>query len=413
MKRSIPPGADARSARPSAQGDARLAEYDLVCFSHLRWDFVFQRPHHLMSRHARTARVFYVEEPVHDSEAPWLEVRTREGGVTVAVPHLPAGIVEPVAAVRRLIDELLATHEVRDFVAWYYTPMALPFTRHLRPAAVVYDCMDELSAFRGAPPALPRLERELFALADVVFVGGQSLYEAKRGRHPNLHVFPSSIDRAHFAAAAEGIEEPADQAPIPHPRLGFFGVIDERMDLALIDELAHARPDWQFVLVGPIAKIDPEDLPRRPNVHHLGPKAYEDLPAYVSGWDVALLPFALNAATRFISPTKTPEYLAAGRPVVSSPIRDVVRPYGQRDLVRIALTATDWLEAIQASLTDDPARPAWRDAVEDFLASTSWDRTWARMARRVAVSIERAARPYPARARTDRPTRVHSSGSDS
>lgn len=413
MKRSIPSGADVGSARPSAPVEARLAPYDVVCFSHLRWDFVFQRPHHLMTRHARTGRAFYVEEPVYDAEVPRLEVRSRKGGVTIAVPHLPADVADPVAAQRHLVDDLLAAHHVRDFVAWYYTPMALRFTRHLRPAAVVYDCMDELSAFRGAPAQLPRLERELFARADVVFVGGQSLYEAKRGQHPNLHAFPSSIDREHFATAEDAVE-PADQQAIPHPRLGFFGVIDERMDLALLDELAHARPDWQFVLVGPIAKIDPADLPDRPNVHHLGPKPYEVLPAYLSGWDVALLPFAANAATRYISPTKTPEYLAAGRPVVSAPIRDVVRPYGRRGLVRIALTASDWLKAIEATLAEDPARTAWREDVDDFLASTSWDRTWARMSRHVGASLERTERPDPARIHPYGPMRLQAaSRSDS
>ena len=366
----------------------------MVCFSHLRWDFVFQRPHHLMSRHAATGRVFYVEEPVYGPGEAWLEVRTRESGVVTAVPHLPAGS-DPAVAVatqRRLLDDLLAARNVRDPIAWYYTPMALPFTRHLRSTLVVYDCMDELSGFKGAPAELPRLERELFEIADLVFVGGQSLYEAKRGLHRDIHALPSSIDVAHFGAAHGITDEPTDQAAIPRPRLGYFGVIDERMDLALLDGVARARPDWHLVLIGPVAKIDPGDLPRRANIHVLGPKPYTRLPAYLAGWDVALLPFACNAATRFISPTKTPEYLAAGRPVVSAPIRDVVRPYGARGLVRIADGVDAWLAAIEATLFEDPSRRAWREAVDDFLANTSWDRTWARMTQLMAAALPQGAR---------------------
>lgn len=395
MNRSTRPGVDLRYTDGRRAGAAdvdvtELAAYDLVCFSHLRWDFVFQRPHHLLSRNAKLQRVFYVEEPViEEGSEPWLKVQRRPGGVTTAVPHLPPGL-EPAttdAAQRRLVDEFLKAHGVEEFIAWYYTPMALPFTRHLAPAAVVYDCMDELSNFRGAPAALRRLESELFARADVVFTGGHSLYEAKRREHANVHAHPSSIDVGHFAAAQDEQDDPADQADIPHPRLGFFGVIDERMDLELLDGIARAREDWHLVLIGPIAKIAAEDLPRRPNIHYLGPKTYPELPSYLAGWDVALLPFACNDATRFISPTKTPEYLAAGRRVVSSPIRDVVVPYGQRGLVSIADTTDEFVDAIESCLVQGTAMPGWRESVDAFLANTSWDETWARMMNLVIASL--------------------------
>lgn len=352
---------------------------DVVCFSHLRWNFVFQRPQHLLSRFARERRVFFFEEPVHGPGQMRLQVSCSAEGVCVAVPHLPEGLEEQQvrAAQRALLDELLASHGVRRYVSWYYTPMALPFSHHLEPRAVVYDCMDELSAFRGAPPGLLRWEAELLERADVVFTGGQSLYEVKRDRHPSVHAFPSSVDVAHFATARGLLEEPEDQAPLPHPRLGFFGVVDERMDLELLEAVADARPGWQIIILGPVVKIDPASLPRRPNLHYLGSKPYPRLPAYLAGWDVALMPFARNESTRFISPTKTPEYLAAGRPVVSTSIRDVVRPYGEQGLVRIADRPVDFVCACEAALSED--RATWLPRVDEHLAAMSWDTTWARM----------------------------------
>ncbi|HEX8537344.1 MAG TPA: glycosyltransferase family 1 protein [Cystobacter sp.] len=352
---------------------------DLVCFSHLRWNFVFQRPQHLLSRFARERRVFFFEEPIYDRKQPRLHVTRSPEGVWVAVPHLPEGLDEQqsMAMQRALLDEMLVRHDVRRYVSWYYTPMALPFTRHLEPLAEVYDCMDELSAFRGAPPALLHREAELLERVDLVFTGGQSLYEAKRDRHHSVHAFPSSVDVAHFATARRPIQEPADQAAIPHPRLGFFGVVDERMDLALLEAVADARPDWQLVIIGPVVKIDPASLPKRPNLHFLGGKLYTELPTYLSGWDVALLPFARNESTRFISPTKTPEYLAAGKPVVSTSIRDVVRPYGDLGLVHIADAPEDFVRACEAAMAED--RTTWLPRVDAHLATMSWDSTWAHM----------------------------------
>ncbi len=352
---------------------------DLVCFSHLRWNFVFQRPQHLLSRFARERRVFFFEEPIYDRKQPRLHVTRSPEGVWVAVPHLPEGLDEQqsMAMQRALLDEMLTRHDVKRFVSWYYTPMALPFTRHLEPLAEVYDCMDELSAFRGAPPALLHREAELLKLADVVFTGGQSLYEAKRDRHPNVYAFPSSVDVAHFATARGSMEEPADQASIPHPRLGFFGVVDERMDLELLAAVADARPDWQLIIIGPVVKIDPASLPRRPNLHFLGGKKYQELPTYLASWDVALMPFARNESTRFISPTKTPEYLAAGKPVVSTSIRDVVRPYGEQDLVRIADAPADFVRACEEALAEN--RAMWLPRVDAHLATMSWDSTWSQM----------------------------------
>lgn len=378
----------------------RPSALDVICLSHLRWNFVFQRPQHLMTRCARDRRVFYVEEPLFDAAAgsEWTEVRRESARLRVVVPHLAASCPQGDVAsrLRRLLDALIAASETRRFVLWYWTPMALPFTRHLRPAAVVFDCMDDLSGFAGAPADLRILERELIGRADVVFTGGYSLFEVKSPHHHNVHAMPSSVDVAHFASARAPAHDPADQAGIPRPRLGFFGVIDERMDLALVDGIAAARPAWHVVLVGPTAKIDPATLPRRSNVHYLGMKTYAELPAYLAGWDVALLPFARNEATRFISPTKTPEYLAAGRPVVSTPIPDVVRPYGERGLVRVADGVASFVAAIEAAMREDAGVRV--QAVDRFLAGMSWDATWVRMDSLLADAARPAAvAPQPSR----------------
>jgi len=354
---------------------------NIVCVSHLRWDFVFQRPQHLLTRAARQGRVFYVEEPIVGDGRSRLTVVEREHGVRVVVPMLdrassPEEQREFQAA---RLAALLREEGVTDYVLWYYTPMALPVTADLTPRTVVYDCMDELSAFAGAPAALRDLEHALFRKADLVFTGGQSLFEAKRAQHHNVHAFPSSVDVAHFeqARTATADQEPADQAMIAHPRIGFFGVIDERMDYELLAGVASARPGWQVILIGPTVKVDPASLPRRANIHYLGPKPYAALPSYVAGWDVAMLPFARNDATRFISPTKTPEYLAAGKPVISTSIRDVIRPYGQQGLARIADTVEEFVAAMDAALAEPPAERL--RAADAFLTHTSWDGTWTRM----------------------------------
>ena len=351
---------------------------DLVCLSHLRWDFVYQRPQHLLSRFARERRVFFLEEAMFDAAEPYLQVERREDGLFVVVPHLVWGAWDAVDAVQgEMLDGLLREHGVRDFVLWYYTPIPVAFTGHLRPLATVYDCMDELSAFKGATPVMVEREAELLRRADLVFTGGQSLYEAKRDRHPRVYAFPSSIDAAHFAQARERAPEPGASG---RPRLGYYGVIDERMDLELLAGVADARPEWEIVLVGPVMKIEDGDLPRRPNLHFPGGAEYARLPEIVAGWDVALIPFALNESTRFISPTKTPEYLAAGKPVVSTPIRDVVRPYGDQGLVRIAGTVPELVAAVEAALAEDAAtRAAWLERVDAFLAGTSWELTWRAM----------------------------------
>ena len=370
-------------AEPSA-GDPRSAT--LICFSHLRWNFVFQRPQHLMSRFARDMKVIFWEEPVEiePKETAYLKVRDADDfpNVRLVVPHLPQNMPADAreAALRRLLDAHLASVQ-GPIIAWYYTPMMLPFSRHLTPDLTVFDAMDELSKFKFAPEHLLTLEQELLDRSDIVFTGGSSLYEAKKDRHSNVHCFPSSVDRVHFLKARARQFEPADQEDLPRPRLGFYGVIDERFDIDLLDKVAEMRPDWSFVMVGPVVKIAPEDLPKRPNIHYLGGKTYAELPAYLSGWDVALMPFAMNESTEFISPTKTPEYLAGGKPVVSTPIKDVVRHYGHLEGVKIASTPDEFVKACDEALelSRNP-EGGWLAEADLMLSATSWDTTQARMA---------------------------------
>ena len=362
-----------------------------VAFSHLRWDFVYQRPQHLLSRLTDRFNIVFVEEPVAGSSVATLERMHPVEGVAVLRPHVPGTATgfhdDHIPALRILLADYLADHRIDTYWLWFYTPMAMPLAAELTPQGIVYDCMDELAAFKNAPRQLLQRESALFKTADLVFTGGRSLYEAKRERHAQVYCFPSSVDAAHFSrvrssSLSDGradYEHPA-QSDIAHPRFGFFGVIDERIDLPLIEALADARPGWQIVMVGPVVKIDPATLPQRANLHWLGQRNYNELPDLIAGWDVCLLPFALNESTRFISPTKTLEYLAADRPAVSTPIKDVVDPYS--GLVAIAATHGDFIAACEAALLVDPQKRTQdtsdRAAV---VAGTSWDRTVAEMTR--------------------------------
>lgn len=371
------------SAQPTAE------KYDLICFSHLRWDFVYQRPQHLFSRFGKHLRTFFLEEPIFTRTEDRLYIRKSAEGVNVATPYLPEGLSpeEVNSRLRNLVDDLWAENEIENFVLWYYTPMALNFSAHLQPRMIVYDCMDELSAFKFAPPMLKTLEKELLSRADVVFTGGVSLYEHKKSQHHNIYPFPSSIDYKHFGQGRTIKAEPADQKNIPHPRIGFYGVVDERFDIELLDKAAELRPAWQFVILGPVVKIDEATLPRRENIHYLGSKQYNELPAYLAGWDIAMIPFARNESTKFISPTKTPEYLAAGRPVISTSIKDVVDPYHKNELVEIADDGESFIAAAERIFSKHD-KTAWLRRVDDFLASNSWDKTWAAMLQLMNMAIK-------------------------
>ena len=359
----------------------------LVCFSHLRWDWVWQRPQHLFSRFARRNNlpIYVVEEPEFLPGDGTSDLRVvAQHGVTVITPLLPAS-VEPAwgyndttnpeirALLAPLFAELGLLGRGSDVIAWYYTPMAVGAEPvGFDPALVVFDAMDELASFRGAPLALRQREAALMARADLVFAGGPSLYEARKGRHPRVHCFPSGVEAAHFARAANGVARPADLAARPRPILGFYGVIDERVDLDLVAAVAAARPDWTLAMIGPVAKIAEEDLPHGPNIVYYGKQAYADLPGYLACFDVAILPFARNEATRFISPTKTLEYMAGGKPIVSTPIKDVVDLYGA--VVAVADTPAAFVAAAERALAESSGERSRRlAAAEALLAEHAWD----------------------------------------
>ena len=336
-------------------------------------------------------RVFFVEEPVFDSAVSSLQtVVCPQTGVQVVTPHLSSEVNRN-RVLTLLLSEFFEQMAITSPVAWFYTPMALEFfPPEISPRAIVYDCMDELSMFLGAPPKLRILEDRLFRMADLVFTGGVSLFEAKRHLHPRMYPFPSGVDVSHFMQARHLPPDFREHSDIARPRLGYAGVIDERIDLALIDEAARRRPEWQFMMIGPTAKIGEDILPRRANIHWLGMKAYADLPKYFAGWDAGIMPFALNDSTRFISPTKTPEYLAAGLPVISTAIRDVVRPYGELGLVHIVANPEEFIAVAEQAMNRDMSLK-WRERADEFLTTLSWDSVWSEMSR----LIQRVVEPLP------------------
>ena len=354
---------------------------DIVCFSHLRWNFVYQRPQHLLSRFSKNSRVFFIEEPIWDTGQEIISTTQVAENITVVVPYLSSEKSdETVALQREMLDRLFEEMNITDYIFWYYSPMALPFSDHANPKMIVYDCMDELSSFKNAPIELKENEAKLIKKADIMFTGGNSLYHAKKHLHRNVHAFPSSIDKEHFFTARAKYSREEVHENIPHPRFGFYGVIDERFNMELLEDIATKKPDWNFILVGPVVKISEDSIPALDNIHHLGGKSYKDLPAYLSEWDIAIMPFALNEATRFISPTKTPEFLAAGKPVISTSITDVVEPYGNKGLVYIADTADEFIEAgeniLNTILSDNSCYEKWLGKVDNFLHGMSWDKTW-------------------------------------
>jgi glycosyltransferase involved in cell wall biosynthesis len=375
----------------------------LLCLCHLNWHHVWQRPQQLMSRFARYARVIYVDPPEIREDATEPHLARWESGSAVELLHpiFPGALIDDeegpgsdrfTASYEALWLQLLpgALREAgQNTILWVQSPLADYLVAEARPqvSLAVYDCMDELANFRFSPPGMKERERNLLDLVDLVFTGGYSMYEVRKDRHPRVHCFPSGVDIDHYRK----VYDPATEIPepvvgIPSPRLGYFGVLDERIDWPLIAGVAQQRPDWHWLLVGPIAKVNPAELPQAPNIHYLGQQAYEDLPAFLKSFDIATMPFALNEATRFISPTKTPEYLAGGRPVISTSVRDVVSLY--EGIVTIADGVDEWLAAVPQVLEAPPeVRKAWFDRATPILERSQWDSTvehmWALMMERL------------------------------
>lgn len=391
----------------------------LLVFSHLRWGFVYQRPQHLLARLAEQWRVVYVEEPVRCDGPAHLEVREISSHLTVLVPHTPVAAVgfhdDQLAVLQPLLSTALRVRGLQVDVAWLYTPMALPLAKSFTPTCLVYDCMDELSGFKDAPRQLRQRESALLKEAAEVFTGGPSLYEARRDLHPSVHCFPSAVDASHFSPvnlvpdSEHAKAAAALQDHLPRPRLGFFGVIDERLDLELVAAVADQHPEWAVVMAGPVVKIDAALLPQRPNIHWLGMQPYERLPYLLAGWDLCLMPFALNEATRFISPTKTLEYMAGDKPVVSTPVRDVISLYGAA--VAVAPAPLPFVHACESVLAETAAARCMRNSeMLNTVSMHSWQRTAAAMDKLLQAALQRADQQLAAVAAA-RPQLLVASGS--
>lgn len=375
----------------------------LICISHLGWDFVWQRPQHLMKRLSQHYDVIFAEEPMTTTAVtvPTLDAQPGKNAPHVTVVRLLQPVQESFwvghghpltqANYATLLRQFLKTEHIHDPLLWLYTPMAFDFADSIPHQLLVVDVMDQLSAFKGAPRALVDHEQALLRQADLVFTGGVSLYRDKLPFNENTYLFPSGVEIDHYAPAANrsAFPHPADLDGIDGPILGFFGVIDERMDLRLIDYVARARPDWQLVMIGPRAKIRREDLPQAPNIHYLGGKSYDELPAYLAHFDVALIPFARNEATRYISPTKTLEYMAAHKPIVSTPVYDVVELYGE--VVRIADTPEVFVQQIDQALAEKAS--ARRAREDDLLQRNTWDSIADQMRQLISEALARGTQP--------------------
>lgn len=356
---------------------------DLLVFSHLRWDFVFHRPQHLLSRHAKHRRVFYFEDPIIGKvSTPKIIQKSSQEGVQIVIPHLPSGLTceDTEFAMKELVDSLIYEENMQQYSLLYYSPLALTYSRHLKPNSIMFDCMDDLAFHKGDPRKLEAREAELMEKANLVFTGGNSVYEEKKDFHSNIYPFPNEVDYNHFSEARHPLVEPDDQMNIPHPRIGFYGVIDERFKTRLLDKIAELRPEFQFVIIGPIVNIDPRNLPQRPNIHYLGRKDYHALPLYISGWDCAIMPFDVNEHTRLVSPTKTKELLAAGKPIVSTSLPDVIHPFCDKGLVYIADHPEHFVEAIEKAIYESINDADWINKVDYFLRGKSWNTAFTQMA---------------------------------
>jgi len=348
-----------------AKGNNNGNNYDMVVFCHLRWDFVYQRPQHIISRLSKDLRILLIEEPWHRAEENESRLTKVSDNLHILQPN-----VHSIEEIGTVLPQYISNKNVG--IGWFYSASFVPLLNHFEFGTVVYDCMDELALFKGAPEKLIEQEKYLVANADIVFTGGKSLYESKAQLHDNVHCFPSSVDEAHFAKALNGISVPEDIANIPGPIVGYFGVIDERINLELINEIAQLKPDVSFVMIGPLAKIGEHDLPRQANIHYLGMKDYKELPGYLKGFNIAMMPFALNDATKYISPTKTLEYMAAGKPMISTAIKDVVRDYSH--CVKIVATAEEFSQAIDRTIQDAPD-VFMNFEYSEILKNTSWNAT--------------------------------------
>ena len=400
---------------PLASKPAENADAPIIVHSHLRWDFVWQRPQQLLSRLAQRNDVLFVEEPLYldDIASARLDISLPIARLHRAVPLLPGTLRgqydESIVRVRELVRQNIAADGAlgglfAQPIQWFYTPMPAPaMIGAFGERAVVYDCMDELSKFRFAPTELVDRERYLMSSSDVVFAGGYKLSQSKAKYHGNVHFFGCGVDVAHFATARSAdLEVPREISALTKPVIGYYGVIDERIDYELLHDVATSLPEAELVMVGPVVKVDPKDLPQGPNIRWLGQRQYAELPAHVKGFDVCLMPFALNEATEYINPTKTLEYMAAGKPIVSTAVSDVVHNF--TPVVAVANSNAEFVAAVRAAI-ESPNAELIKRGLEQA-RSNSWESIVARMERIIRDAI-RTRETRPERAVGDR-TRTES-----
>ena len=369
-------------------------DFPIIVHCHLCWDWVWQRPQQFLSRLSARHKILFVETMAPDPQlsSPMARFWTAPNfpNVTILRLQFPAWRWNDGAFVdrerRRLVKEFISgpgAGQFEDPVQWFYDPMAVPaFLGQMSEIGVVYDCMDELSKFHCAPPQIKMREQKLLAAADVVFAGGRKLWQTKKLQNENCHFYGCGVDVAHFGnARRDDTKIPDDIAALKKPVLGYFGVVDERMDYELLVKLADANPDWSIAMVGPQLKVDA--VPQRPNLHWLGQKNYIQLPAYCKAFDVCLMPFALNEATEFINPTKALEYMATGRPIVSSAVADVVTNFGS--VVNIARTHDEFISLCRAAI--EKADSARIETGLKQAAENSWDGIIARLEKHIADAL--------------------------
>ena len=351
-----------------------------IVFSHLRWDFVWQRPQQILSRLAATHPVLFVEEPHYGhSSLSRLDISYPLENIVRAVPQLNDRLRAKYDVSMQMVCSLLQLEfqhnpdlakQFREPAIWFYTPMPSPMVlEEFDPVGVIYDCMDELAQFKGAPTDIRYREKSLMKKADIVFTGGRKLYEAKAPLHPCVHFFGCGVDIEHFSKAqSPDTIIPEDLRNLSGPTIGYFGVIDERLDYELIAHLSRSKPKWNIVMVGPVVKVNPEGLPQAPNIHWLGQRDYHVLPNYVKCFDVCMMPFALNEATEYINPTKTLEYMAARKPIVSTAVADVVKNFAP--IVRIAHSHEDFIRQVDTLRNPEDAE---LDAGLAMARNSTWD----------------------------------------
>jgi len=351
----------------SNKNKSKSNQYDMIVFCHLRWQFVYQRPQHIISRMSKVMKVLMIEEPVdynqeNENSATILQITDSL--------HVLQARVSDIPSIANILPNYITNNNIS--IGWFYSPSFNSLLTSFNFDTVVYDCMDELSFFKEVPQELINQERELLAQVDIIFTAGKSLYESKSELHPNVYCFPSSVDESHFAKALNGIAVAAEISNIQTPIVGYCGVIDHQIDLSLLHETAKLLPNISFVMVGPLSKITKEELPQEENIHYLGMRSYNELPSYLKAFDIAMMPFAINDATKHLSPSKTLEYMAAGKPIISTEITDIIRDYST--CVSVIVTAEDFAESI-TFLLDKRDQLSLQMEYHDILKNTSWDAT--------------------------------------